>query len=213
MRFVERAVHQHLKAVLPTRALKSLALEHPVTFDKAKHAALCGLPMNVVKVWASDAAFSLSAQRRMLTNVEDINDSRKAEMELRQGSMEAEAPLGSADYSRDRDELAKAIDAMKVGALPMSDDAMTVPTIIAPKPRPTSTFFDGELPGSGTHTPTHSSDLDPDDSASMAGLPAMKVEDEKALRAELTAPLAAAHQMKTITDSVLAGMVEDEPAF
>jgi hypothetical protein len=78
VRHVERAISAVLKSRLSTEAYTSARLRHSVLWDAARQASIGGWPRALVAAWAIDPAIAIYADRRLLSESDEISDNQRA---------------------------------------------------------------------------------------------------------------------------------------
>jgi hypothetical protein len=78
VRHVERAISTVLKARLSTEAYNSARLKHNVLWDAARQASIGGWTRALVGAWAIDPAIAIYADRRLLSEPDEIAGNQRA---------------------------------------------------------------------------------------------------------------------------------------
>jgi len=81
--FAQRAIADHMSAVLSAEKVRHAMLSRPVTWDTAAQASIEGYPSSWVLAWAADPILAVCAERRILVEVRDIAANKARETQAR----------------------------------------------------------------------------------------------------------------------------------
>jgi len=162
VRHVERAVSAVLKSRLSVEAYNSARLRHALLWDAARQASIGGWSQALIAAWAVDPAIAIYADRRMLSEQDEIASNQRALKRALSTRSQFTTATGTALPTPPgfEEEVRDALATMRGASWEPDDDSLTVATD-ACESRPETPPVEDEAP---TIVPTrsHTPDIGPE---------------------------------------------------
>jgi len=157
VRHVERAISAVLKSRLSAEAYQSARLRHALLWDAARQASIGGWSQALVAAWAVDPAIAIYADRRMLSEQDEIAANQRALKRVLSTRSRFTTATGTALPTPPgfEAEVRDALATMRGASWEPDDDSMTVATDVCDS-RPDTPPVEDEAPTivpSRSHTP------------------------------------------------------------
>jgi len=142
MEYVEESISRCLRDRMTKHAYKAAGLGQALMWDALRQATIGGLPVSVVRAWASDAVVAIGTGRRALTDPRSIEWSRRREAKVKaaaQGQMTpTAAPVLSDDVKDEWSRIREKVASGRLGDDESDTGSVITETTGSETPRPLS---------------------------------------------------------------------------